>query len=111
MPDAQAHPERFEAGGVERIHALKDRVWFKLKTSRWRGAVVRLADRDLLAEVEGRADDAIAAPDRWWLGAVGMREDGSRRDFYEAIASASRCEKSPQKREGVSNGRSTKKSR
>lgn len=102
VAEAQSHPERFEAGGVERIHALKDRVWFKLKTSRWRGAVVRLTSHDLVAEVDGHGELAISAPDRWWLGAVGMREDGSRRDFYEVIASASQCEKTPEKREGVS---------
>lgn len=102
VPEAQAHPERFEAGGVERIQVLKDRVWFKMKTSRWRGAVVRLTDDDLLAEAEVQGQLAIAAPDRWWLGAAGTREDGSRRDFYEAIASASQCEKTPEKRDGVS---------
>lgn len=102
VPDAQAHPERFEAGGVQRILALKDRVWFKFKSGRWRGAVVRLTDRDLDAEAEGHGENAIAAPDRWWLGAAGTREEGSRQDFYEAIASDARCQKSPEKAHGVS---------
>src|SRR5699024_9182076 len=56
-------------------------------------------------DVDEHGELAIAAPDRWWLGAVGMREDGSRRDFYEVIASASQCAKTPEKRDGVSTDR------
>ena len=51
---AQSIPERFEAGGAKRIRSLRDRVWFKVKTSRWRGAVTRLTDADLAADLIGR---------------------------------------------------------
>ena len=50
VPQAQALPERFEAGGATRIVSLRDRVWFKVKTSRWRGAAVHLTDAELEAE-------------------------------------------------------------
>jgi len=73
--EAQRIPETYEAGGVERIRALSDRVWFKVKTQRWRGAVTRLAE-----------DEVSAA--RWWLGAGGYRRDGDPSDFYEVMAAA-----------------------
>lgn len=50
VPFAQDFPDRFEAGGLRRIRSLTDRVWFKLKTGRWRGAVVRLSSNELAAE-------------------------------------------------------------
>ena len=39
---AQRIPAEVSAGGAERIRALSDRVWFKCKTSVYRGAVTRL---------------------------------------------------------------------
>lgn len=101
IPAAQSHPERFEAGGVERVKALRDRVWFKLKSGRWRGAVVRLTDRELVSEAETHDGDTLDASDRWWLGAAGLREDGSRRDFYATVAAQAQCERSPQNPDGV----------
>lgn len=91
---AQALPERLAAGGVTRIRSLKDRVWFKVKTGRWRGAAVQL----VAGELAWRGDDdgrlMLASLDRWWLGAVGYREDGSPRDFYEELATSSACSRS-----------------
>lgn len=37
--NAQAVPEQRDAGGAERVVALTDRVWFKVKTSDYRAAV------------------------------------------------------------------------
>lgn len=89
IPAAQSFPEVYDAGGLSRIVSIKDRVWFKLKTGRWRGAVTRLTDRDLAEQpcsCEPRADSqahlTLLAANRWWLGAVGRREDGSGDDFY-----------------------------
>lgn len=101
IPAAQSHPERFEVGGLERVKALRDRVWFKLKSGRWRGAVVRLTDRELVREAEAHDGDALPASDRWWLGAAGLREDGSHRDFYASVAAQTRCAKTPDKPDGV----------
>ncbi|WP_153040503.1 hypothetical protein [Actinoplanes sp. TFC3] len=77
--EAQRLPEAYAAGGVERILSLKDRVWFKVKTGRWRGAATRLPEAD-------RADagpHVRQAP--WWLGAGGYRRDGDPGDFYAAL--------------------------
>lgn len=49
--EAQAQPDVIEAGGGERIVSVKDRVWFKLKTGRWRAAVVRLTERLIYEQV------------------------------------------------------------
>src|SRR5262245_39510554 len=79
VEEAQRLPERHAAGGIERILSLKDRVWFKVKTSRWRGAATRLQEAD-------RADASTLvrlAP--WWLGAAGYRREGDPTDFYSAL--------------------------
>ncbi|GGL15332.1 hypothetical protein GCM10012284_57470 [Mangrovihabitans endophyticus] len=77
--EAQRLPEAYAAGGAERILSLKDRVWFKVKTGRWRGAATRLPEAD-------RADagpEVRQAP--WWLGAGGYRREGDPGDFYAAL--------------------------
>jgi hypothetical protein len=63
--------EQFAAptGPRERIRSIDDVVLFKVKVQRWRGAV-------------------HDARDPSWLVAAGLREDGSRDDFYEALATA-----------------------
>jgi hypothetical protein len=79
IEEAQRLPERYAAGGAERIISLKDRVWFKVKTSRWRGAATRLPEAD-------RPDASLQvrlAP--WWIGAAGYRRDGDPTDFYAAL--------------------------
>lgn len=53
----------------ERIRAIDDRVLFKVKAQRWRGAVWVEADLP-------------------WLVAGGQREDGSPDDFYAALESS-----------------------
>ncbi|WP_157751845.1 hypothetical protein [Actinoplanes derwentensis] len=77
---AQRLPESYEAGGVERTLALKDRIWFKVKTGRWRGVVTRLpeADQPDVSPLLRRAP--------WWMGAAGYRRDGDPSDFYAALA-------------------------
>lgn len=75
---AQLVPEEAEAGGVERLRALTDRIWFKCKTTVYRGAVTRLTtsesrDRDLPPEAA------------WWIGAAGERRGDSRSDFYSEL--------------------------
>jgi hypothetical protein len=80
--EAQRLPETYAAGGAERILALKDRVWFKVKTSRWRGAATRLPEAD-------RTDasrQVRQAP--WWLGRAGYRREGDPSDFYSALTAA-----------------------
>ncbi len=76
---AQAVPEQREAGGAERILALKDRVWFKVKVGDQRAVVIELADHE-------RAEDYAPAVGNWWIGAAGRRQaDSPQRDFYDAI--------------------------
>jgi hypothetical protein len=69
--------EQFAAGDTphERIRAIDDVVLFKVKTSRWRGAVY---SDDPEAEVKD------------WLVAAGTREEGSADDFYAALYSDAR---------------------
>lgn len=57
------------AGPRERIRSVDDVIMFKVKVQRWRGAVVEAGEPS-------------------WLVAAGVREDGSRDDFYEALATA-----------------------
>ena len=75
---AQHVPEEAEAGGVERIRVLTDRIWFKCKTTVYRGAVTCLSDSDL---------EALNLPPRaaWWIGAAGERKEDSRSDFYSQL--------------------------
>lgn len=47
IASAQAVPEQRDAGGAERVVALTDRVWFKVKTSDHRAAVTELRGADL----------------------------------------------------------------
>ncbi len=102
LPTAQNFPERYEANGLTRVLSLKDRIWFKLKTSRWRGAVVRLTDDELRLEEESQGGDPCITHDhRWWVGAVGSREAGSRTDFYAEVAAMSACPVSPDKKDGI----------
>jgi len=82
ISEAQRLPETHAAGGAERILSIKDRVWFKVKTGRWRGAGTRLPEAD-------RADagpQIRQAP--WWLGAGGYRREGDPGDFYSALTAS-----------------------
>lgn len=73
---AQRVPSEVASGGSERILALDDRVWLKVKTEVWRGAVTAVDD------------EGTEATTRWWLGAAGERQgDSAHRDFYEHIRS------------------------
>lgn len=80
IAEAQRLPEAHAAGGVERIATLKDRVWFKVKKGRWRGAATRLPE----ADHTNAGPQIRAAP--WWLGAGGYRREGDPADFYAALA-------------------------
>lgn len=76
---AQSIPERRDAGGAERLLALTDRVWFKVKTSDRRGAVTELRGDDLPEWV-------LPIRGSWWIGAAGRRQgDSAQRDFYAVL--------------------------
>lgn len=95
VKEAQNIPVAWEAGGVRRIRSLKDRVWFKVKTSRWRAAVTRLRDEDTAF------GPLLVDGHRWWLCAAGHREDGSRDDFYAALEAECSAQKSADKPNGI----------
>jgi hypothetical protein len=78
---AQALPGEVNSGGAERILALSDRIWYKVKVNRYRGAAIFL---------EIAAVPETASEWRWWLCAAGIREDGARTDFYAAIEDEAR---------------------
>jgi hypothetical protein len=70
---AQDVPEAVGAGGAERIVSITDRVWFKVKTSDYRGAV---------GDVNSPEDSTVPARG-WWLAAAGHRRaDTPAQDFY-----------------------------
>lgn len=85
--ESQRLPRIHEAGAVERIVALDDRVWFKVKTGRWRGAATRLTGRDPSVPTNQPADHTW-----WWLGIGGIRREGDPKDFYRSLAEAARRE-------------------
>jgi hypothetical protein len=77
--NAQSVPEWRDAGGAERVIALADRVWFKVKTSDHRAAVTELRGAEL-------PDWARPSRGAWWIGAAGRRQaDSPQRDFYAAL--------------------------
>lgn len=61
---------------------MRDRIWFKVKVGRWRGAAIRLPEGDS----PGQEPPTHLAP--WWLGAGGYRRDGDPSDFYASLAAA-----------------------
>jgi hypothetical protein len=76
---AQTVPEQRDAGGAERVVALTDRVWFKVKTSGHRAAVTELRGTDL-------PDWVRPSRGAWWVGAAGRRQaDSPQRDFYATL--------------------------
>jgi hypothetical protein len=96
IDEAQRLPAAYAAGAVERILSLKDRVWFKVKTSRWRGASTRLSAQE--QPDSSRSDEAAPlgmAP--WWLGAGGYRRDGDPHDFYAALAATAERDRSSER--------------
>ena len=79
MASAQTVPEQRDAGGAQRILALSDRVWFKVKTGDRRAVVTELRGGEL-------PDGLPAGVGAWWIGAAGHRQaDSHHRDFYESI--------------------------
>lgn len=71
---AQRLPEEHASGGAERVRALTDHVWFKVKVGGYRGAG---------GQVHLRPDDI---PLLWWLVAAGIRRSDTRaHDFYDQI--------------------------
>lgn len=77
---AQRIPELDAAGGAERIVSVRDRIWLKVKTSGWRGAILPPAAVDDVKPL-------------WWLGAAGHRQaDSEQHDFYARFAAeCDRC--------------------
>jgi hypothetical protein len=80
---AQAIPGLAASHAAERIRALTDRVWFKVKTGTWRGAA-----GDVRADVHDEARALLEADGAWWwLSAAGPRQnDSPQHDFYARIA-------------------------
>lgn len=79
IASAQTVPEQRDAGGAERIVAITDRVWFKVKTSDHRAAVTELRRTDL-------PDWVNESRGAWWIGAAGRRQtDSPQRDFYATL--------------------------
>jgi len=77
---AQAVPEQRDAGGAQRILALHDRVWLKVKVGDQRAVVTELRGDEFPADVPSGTGS-------WWIGAAGRRQaDSPQRDFYESIA-------------------------
>jgi hypothetical protein len=75
----QTVPEQRDAGGAERVVALADRVWFKVKTSDHRAAVTELRGTDL-------PDWVRPSRGARWIGAAGRRQaDSPQRDFYAVL--------------------------
>ncbi|MCA1307860.1 hypothetical protein LC082_13235 [Microbacterium esteraromaticum] len=71
---AQRLPDEFASGGAERVLAIDDRVWFKVKVGEYRGAG---------GQVVEVPDDV---PTLWWLMAGGLRRaDTKEQDFYGAL--------------------------
>lgn len=76
---AQAVPDQRDAGGAERVLALNDRIWFKVKTGDQRAVVTELGWSERPADLP---------PDigAWWIGGAGHRQaDSPQHDFYESI--------------------------
>ncbi len=76
---AQAVPEQRNGGGAQRIRAVDDRVWFKVKVRDQRAIVTELRYAE-------RSADVLLDTGSWWIGAAGRRQaDSPQRDFYESI--------------------------
>lgn len=76
---AQSVPEQRDAGGVERILSLTDRVWFKVKTTDRRAAVTELRSGEM-------PDPMPPNLGAWWIGAAGRRQsDSPQHDFYATL--------------------------
>lgn len=76
---AQAVPEQRDAGGVERVVSLTDRVWFKVKTGDRRAAVTQLRTGEIPEWIPSTRG-------AWWIGAAGHRQgDSPQRDFYAVL--------------------------
>lgn len=68
---AQRLPDEHASGGTERILSISDRLWFKVKVSKHRGAAGHVTDHP---------EDT---PPLWWLVAAGIRRaDSKGQDFY-----------------------------
>lgn len=79
VANAQSVPEQRDAGGVERVVSLTDRVWFKVKTADRRAVVTALRGTEL-------PDWAPPSRGAWWIGAAGRRQnDSPQRDFYAVL--------------------------
>ncbi len=68
---AQDLPQKCALNAAERVVAITDRVWWKLKTGQQRGM--------------GGKFPSFSADRSWWIGAAGLRRDGDTSDFYAQI--------------------------
>lgn len=82
LVDAQQVSERVGSGGGKRVVSIADRVWFKVKTEDFRGAVGK-ASTD---PEYGPGTDADLPSEAWWLVAAGHRKgDTAAQDFYDRL--------------------------
>lgn len=82
---AQSVPDEIAAGGGEPVLSLKDRQWWKVKITDYRGAVVHADTPD-----QFRQDESLP-PRAWWLAAAGRRKDDSpTQDFYARLETDSK---------------------
>ncbi|WP_369045141.1 hypothetical protein [Sinomonas sp. P10A9] len=71
---AQTVPAQCSADPPEKIRAIEDAHWYKVKAGQYRGGVTELAT----------TPDEM--PARWWLGLAGLRQaDSPQRNFYDNL--------------------------
>ncbi|WP_298866316.1 hypothetical protein [uncultured Microbacterium sp.] len=79
---AQRVPAEVASGGAERVRALHDRVWFKVKVTALRGIAGEVPIPDDFAP----RTDADYSRSAWWLAAAGSRQDDTTaHDFYATL--------------------------
>lgn len=84
---AQLVPAMVAGGGAERILSIQDRIVFKVKTGRRRGAVTKLVEKPSWSP-ELQAESIPPDLGVWWLIAAGERRDDSpQHDFYARVES------------------------
>lgn len=99
IKEMQSYPDLGLAQGLKRVVRLKDRVWFKYKSSNVRAAVTKLPEHDV---PEVFVDDTLHG--RWWIGAAGIRRDDSpQHDFYARLVNEAETAAKKRRSKGIEN--------